>query len=75
MSACERQMGDSSYLCVWDVLEVSDVRVGIIETTNEGTSLRMDSQAGLVGLIVTSGPRQGHACSENGNGNTYKHFE
>ena len=54
---------------------MSDVWVCIIETTNEDTGLRMNSQVGLVRLIVTSGPCQGDTCKENGYGSLYKHFE
>lgn len=37
-------------LCIWDILEVSDVRVRIIETTNESTSSSVNSQISLLSL-------------------------
>ena len=60
--------GSIEYLCVWNILEVTDIRIRVIETSFEDPRPSMDGK--IISSLSPIGPGLSHAGEEKSNGST-----
>jgi hypothetical protein len=62
-----------SYLCVWDILELSDIWICVVKISDEGTGPSVDRQVGVTGLIVTRTCCPSSTCKEEADSKQTNH--